>query len=204
MDEVDYFEVFGLPRCLQLDEAALRRRFYELARVHHPDFHQGAGAEALARAEATAARVNAAYRALRDPVARIEYLVRLEEGRATREGSGVKPAAPPALLQEMFEIQETLEEARDGSLDGATRAMLAGQHARLLARVRDEERRLAGPLAAAWDAAPPAGRPAVLTALREGLATRAYLRTVVDDLAAVLGTADGTEGDQAHVAHHRD
>lgn len=196
--------MFGLPRRLQIDEAALRRRFYELARTHHPDFHQDAGAEARVRAEATAALVNAAYRALRDPVARIEYLVRLEEGRETREGSGVKPAAPPALLEEMFEIQEGLEEARAGALDDATRAMLADQRGRLLARLREEERRLTGTLAAAWDTAAPAGRPAVVTAFKEGLATRAYLRTVIDDLAAVLGTADGTEGDQAHVAHHRD
>lgn len=201
---MDYFEVFGLPRRLQLDEAALRRRFYELARAHHPDFHQHAGPETRARTEATAALVNTAYRALRDPVVRIEYLVRLEEGRATREGSGGKPAAPPALLEEMFEIQEGLEEARVGALDDATRAMLAGQRTRLLARLRDEERRLTGTLAATWDAAPPGDRPAVLAAFKEGLATRAYLRTVIDDLAAVLGTADVTEGEQADVAHHRD
>ena len=39
----DYFAVFELPRKLQLDEEALRRRFYELSRRHHPDFHQLAG-----------------------------------------------------------------------------------------------------------------------------------------------------------------
>jgi DnaJ-domain-containing protein 1 len=51
----DYFEVFGLPRKLQIDLDALQRSFYELSRRHHPDFHQGAGAEDQAefdRAEA--------------------------------------------------------------------------------------------------------------------------------------------------------
>ena len=195
--------MFGLPRRLGIDETALRRRFYELAREHHPDFHQDAGAEARTRAEATAALVNAAYRALRDPVARIEYLVRLEEGRDTREGAGVKPAAPPALLQEMFEIQEALEDARAGGRDEAARATLAGERERLLARQRAEENRLTGSLAAAWDAAAPEARPAVLAAFKEALATRAYLRTVIDDLVAVVGPEDGTEGDEADVAHHR-
>ena len=199
---MDYFEVFGLPRRLGLDETALRRRFYELARAHHPDFHQDAGAEARARAEATAALVNAAYRALRDPIARIEYLIRLEEGRETGEGAAVKPAAPPALLQELFEIQEALEEARSG-LDEATRATLVGERARLLARQRAEEHRLTGALAAAWDAAAPEGLPAVLAAFKDALATRAYLRTVIDDLAAVVGPEDGTERNETHVAHHR-
>jgi molecular chaperone HscB len=201
---VDYFEVFGLPRRLALDAAALRRRFYELAREHHPDFHQDGDAAARGRAEATAALVNAAYRALRDPVGRIEYLVRLEEGRDTREGAAAKPAPPAALLQEMFEIQEALEDARAGRLDDATRATLATQRARLRGRLREEEDRLTGPLAAAWDAAEPAGRAAVLAAFREGLAARAYLRTVIDDLGAVLDEPEGTEGDRTHVAHRRD
>lgn len=201
---MDYFEVFGLTRRLGIDEAALRRRFYELAREHHPDFHQDGGAEARARAEAMAALVNAAYRALRDPVARVEYLVRLEEGRATREGGEAKPAAPPALLQEMFEIQEALEEARAGGLDDAARAALTAQRDRLVARQREEEARLAGPLAAAWDGAEPEARGRVLGAFKEALAARAYLRTVVGDLDAVLDGANGRFEEPRHVAHHRD
>ena len=66
--------------------------------------------------------MNAAYRALRDPIARVEYLVRLEEGRETKEGAAVKPKAPPELLAEMFEIQEALEEARDGPRSTRPRA----------------------------------------------------------------------------------
>src|SRR5688500_5633707 len=98
---MDYFEVFGLPRKLGIDAAALQRRFYELAREHHPDFHQSATPARLARAEQASALVNAAYRALRDPITRAEYLVRLEEGRDTQEGAAVKPKAPPELLEEM-------------------------------------------------------------------------------------------------------
>ncbi|HUF93323.1 MAG TPA: Fe-S protein assembly co-chaperone HscB [Candidatus Limnocylindria bacterium] len=194
---MDYFEVFGLPRKLGIDTAALQRRFYELAREHHPDFHQASAPAALARAEEASALVNAAYRALRDPIARAEYLVRLEEGRDTKEGAAVKPKAPPELLAEMFEIQEALSEARVGGLDDDGRAALAAQRERLAARRAAEEARVAGALSEAWDAASVADRPAVLARVKAALATRAYLRTVIDDLAQALG-----EGDE-RVAHHR-
>jgi molecular chaperone HscB len=200
----DFFTVFGLPRRLAVDGAALQRRFYELSRRWHPDFHQAAPPAEQARALEESARVNAAYRALRDPIARVEYLVRLEEGRDTTEGVAVKPKAPPALLAEMFEIQEALEEARAGGLDDAARAALTAQRDRLVARQREEEARLAGPLAAAWDGAEPEARGRVLGAFKEALAARAYLRTVVGDLDAVLDGANGRFEEPRHVAHHRD
>ena len=195
---MDHFEVFGLPRRLAIDAAALQRRFYELSRQHHPDFHQGTSAPDQAKALETSARVNAAYRALRDPIARIEYLVRLEEGRDTREGALVKPKAPPELLEEMFEIQEALQEARAGGLDAASRETLAGQRDRLMSRYRDEEARLRGPLSEAWDRAGAEARPGALAAFKEVLATRAYLRTVIDDIDEALG-----EVGEGHVSHRR-
>lgn len=198
----DYFEVFALPRKLAIDLGELQRRFYALAREHHPDFHQAAPPEERARVEARSALVNAAYRTLRDPIARVDYLVRLDEGRDTREGDAGRPKAPPALLAEMFEIQETLAEARaaatSGTIDEATRATLAEQRDRLRARLADEEARLAGPLSARWDGAAPAERPAVLAAFKEALATRAYLKTVIDDLTEALGEdVEGRHGSAA-------
>jgi molecular chaperone HscB len=207
---VNHFEVFGLDRKLAIDAATLQRRFYELSRQHHPDFHQGSSGEEQARVLETTARVNAAYRALRDPIARVEYLVRLEEGRETepvdghgtsrsKEGDAVKPKAPPELLEEMFEIQETLQAARSGGLDDATQATLETQRERLVTRRAAEEDRITGELSAAWDAAAAADRAKVLAAFKEALATRAYLRTVIGDLGEAL---DGAE--EGHVTHHRD
>jgi molecular chaperone HscB len=202
---MNYFDVFGLERKLGIDAAALQRRFYELSRRSHPDFHQAAPADEQARVLEASARLNAAYRALRDPVARVEYLVRLETGRETSEGDTIKPKAPPELLEEMFEIQEALQDARAGGLDDATRTTLTTQRERLIARREAEEARITGELSAAWDAAPPAERPNVVTAFKEALATRAYLRTVIDDLSEALGEA-GASGEtrEGHVAHHRD
>jgi molecular chaperone HscB len=194
---VNHFEVFGLERRLGINADALQRRFYELSRRHHPDFHASATPAEQAEALEASARLNAAYRTLRDPIARIDYLVRLEEGRETKEGAADKPKAPPALLAEMFEIQEALAEAKAGGLDDGTRRTLTEQRERLLARQAEEETRLIGPLSAAWDTATTEKRPAILGEFKQALATRAYLRTVIDDLGQALG-----EGDEI-VAHHR-
>lgn len=198
---MDYFEVFGLPRRLAIDAGELQRTFYELSRRSHPDFHHGASPERQAEILATSAQLNAAYRALRDPIARIEYLVRLEEGRDTKEGAPVKPKAPPELLEEMFEIQEALQEvkAAEGTgADPAARQALIAQRDRLRARDRDEESRLRGSLSQAWDRADADARPGVIAAFKEALAVRAYLRTVIDDIDDALG-----EVEEGHVSHRR-
>ena len=198
-ERMNHFEIFGLERKLDIDAAALQRRFYELSRRYHPDFHAGATPDEQARALDASARLNVAYRTLSDPIARIDYLVRLEESRETKEGAVEKPKAPPELLAEMFEIQEALAEAKAGGVDDDTRRRLAEQRERLVGRYRDEEARLAGPLAAEWDrAAGTSERQAILASFKQALATRSYLRTVIDDLGQALG-----EGDEI-VAHHRD
>jgi molecular chaperone HscB len=199
---MDHFEVFGLPRRLGIDTAELQRAFYALSRRGHPDFHQGAPPERQAEVLEASARLNAAYRTLRDPIARIEYLVRLEEGRDTSEGATVKPKAPAGLLAEMFEIQEALQEAKaaepGGELAAGARETLGAQRQRLLARHQAEEARLSGPLSQAWDSAGPAERAGVLGKFKEALATRAYLRTVIDDIDEALG-----EAREGHVSHRR-
>ncbi|HEX3177931.1 MAG TPA: Fe-S protein assembly co-chaperone HscB [Methylomirabilota bacterium] len=194
---MNFFEVFGLPRRLAIDVDELQRRFYALARQTHPDFHQAAPPAERVAAEERAAVVNAAYRTLRDPLTRAEYLVRLEEGRTTREGGEARPAAPASLLAEMFEIQEALAEAKAGPLDEAGRAALAAQRDALQHRYAQEIDRVRGALAARWDAATGAERPAALVALKDALATLAYLRTVITDLSDALGE------EASGVAHHR-
>ena len=187
----DYFAVLGLPRKLGVDGEALQRRFYELSRQHHPDFHQGADAERQAEVLGQSALINRAYRALREPLARVEYLIALEEGRAPRE-----------LLEEMMEVQEALEEAK--AAQGKNLADEAG------ARLREErgrlEERYAAEAAAViarfpeWDRLVDEGgdRRPLLEWFKQRLATRAYLRTVIDDLSDALG-----EREESHVSHRR-
>jgi molecular chaperone HscB len=188
---MNYFEVFELPRRMAIDAGDLQRRFYELSRRHHPDFHQTATPADQAAALERSALVNAAYRHLRDPIARAEYLVQLEEGRPSREGGRERPKAPPELLAEMFEIQEVLQEMKLGGLDDATRAGLVSTRDALAARQQADEQELAGRLSAEWDAAVGDGRRRALEALKQALARRAYLRTVIDDLSAAIGEGEG-------------
>lgn len=192
----DYFEVFELPRKLQVDEEALRRRFYELSRQHHPDFHQLAGEPEQAAALADSALVNRAYRALRDPIARVEYVVALEGGEAS---GAAKTPAPKALLMEMLEVQEALEEAKASGLDDAARERLRDERARLVNRRAATDAAIVA-RGADWDAAVDQGtdRGALLAWFKEQLAARAYLRTVIDDLGQALG-----EDQEAHVSHRR-
>src|SRR2546422_9343070 len=105
---MDHFEVFGLPRRLAVDTAELQRKFYELSRRYHPDFHQAAPPEEQGRALEASAGLNAAYRTLRDPIARIEDPVRLEEGRGTEEGATGQAKAPPEPLEGRVGIQEAV------------------------------------------------------------------------------------------------
>lgn len=195
----DYFEVFGLPRKLTVDLQELQQRFYALSRQHHPDFHQGAAPEAQAAALEASALINRAYRALRDPVARVEYLIALEEGREVREETTAKPKLPMDLLEEMLEVQEALEEAKAGGLTPDTTERLKAERARLEERrVAEETALIAG--AADWDSTVDAGgdRAALVNRFKEHLAVRAYLRTVIDDLSQALG-----EDAETHVAHRR-
>jgi molecular chaperone HscB len=195
----DYFSVFDLPRKLQIDLAALQQRFYALSRQHHPDFHQAASEAAQAATLERSALVNRAYRALRDPVARLEYVIALEEGREAREADPAKPKPPTDLLAEMLEIQEALEEAKADGLTAETSARLERERRELVAR-RAAEEALMIERFADWDRAVDSGSPRapLLGEFKRSLGRRAYLRTVIDDLGDALGGAP-----EDHVAHRR-
>jgi molecular chaperone HscB len=194
----DYFAVFGLPRKLGVDGEALRRRFYELSREHHPDFHQGADAQGQAEALGRSALVNRAYRALREPLARVEYLIALEEGREVREDTIDKPTAPRELLEEMMEVQEALEEAKVAGLGGEADSRLREERRRLEERYAAEAAAVVA-RSVEWDRLVDEGgdRRPLLEWFKQRLATRAYLRTVIDDLSDALGERED------HVSHRR-
>lgn len=120
---VDYFAFFGLPYKLNLDTAQLERDFYALSRKLHPDINARAdGPEQEWSLEKTS-QLNDAYRTLKDPILRTEYLLRLqgvqleEQSKAATEearktGSAKKQVVPPDLLEEVFELNLQLEELR--------------------------------------------------------------------------------------------
>jgi molecular chaperone HscB len=120
---VDYFTFFGLPYKLNLDAAQLERDFYALSRKLHPDINARAdGPEQEWSLEKTS-QLNDAYRTLKDPISRTEYLLRLQgvqleeqskaaTDEARKSGAVKKQVVPPDLLEEVFELNMQLEELR--------------------------------------------------------------------------------------------
>ena len=191
----DHWTVLGLPRRLGLDRGDLERRFHALNRRLHPDYFRLRSPEEQAISLEASASVNAAYRALRDPVSRVEYLLELE-GLGLGAAGQAKP--PADLFEEILELQEARMELPMAGPDEAPalRARLDGARAELAARREGAEAELAGRFAE-WDAGDASTRRRVLEAMRDVLATRAYLRTVVRDLDAALAVStDGGPTDR--------
>jgi molecular chaperone HscB len=106
---VNYFEVFDLPKILGIDPGMLEKKFHELSRKFHPDYFTTGSTEDQQKALAMTSLLNDAYRTLRHPVRRVEYLLELEGFKS--DGSKV----PKSFLMEMFEINEQVEEVMSGS-----------------------------------------------------------------------------------------
>jgi molecular chaperone HscB len=120
---VDYYTFFGLPPKLNLDVNALERSFYELSRKLHPDLNARASSQEQEWSMEQSSLLNDAYRTLKDPIKRTQYLLHLEgveleeqsksateQARAT--GAAKKQIVPPDLLEEVFELNMQLEELR--------------------------------------------------------------------------------------------
>jgi molecular chaperone HscB len=106
-----YFEILELPKALSLDAADLDKRFYALSRKYHPDLYSRRPAAEQQEALDRSALLNDAYRTLKDPIKRAQYVLKSEGVEAADE------PAPPELLEEMFELNELLEEG--GELEPA-------------------------------------------------------------------------------------
>lgn len=174
---MNYFEVFGLPKRLNLDLKELEKAFHELSRKYHPDFFTTASAEDRKRALQMTATLNDAYRTLRHPVRRVEYLVEIEGFKP--DGSKV----PKSFLMEIFEINEQLEEVKAGTASKEQVAALRGEI---------EERALAfesqlQAAAAEWDKlddsrADEQQRKQQLSRLTEILSESSYIRNLQREL----------------------
>ena len=182
----DYFTFFGLPRKLTIAQDDLERRFRELSRKFHPDYYYNATpTERLASLERSS-YLNDAYRALRVPATRIEHLLAIEGLPSTKsEGESGAAKVPPALLEEVFELNEELDEIREQREAGADPAALASRldAARApIERKREEHEQQIEALSARWDSqaeSAPAERRATLEALRETLLERNYINNLL-------------------------
>jgi molecular chaperone HscB len=194
----DYFSFLGLPRKLGIDMNDLEQRYRALSRQFHPDYFYNASPGERRASLERSSYLNDAYRTLKSPAARLEYLLKLE-GNGGTGGAGASAsdrsevgrrvsAAPPAgLLEEVFALNEELDDIR--ALRG--RGAAADQWTTRLERARqpieakraEHESQLAV-LSSRWDAAVDAAAPErdrleILDALRERFLERNYISNLL-------------------------
>lgn len=193
--ETDYFTCFGFPRRLTIDQSKLEAKFYELSRAFHPDFYQNKSETEQTISLGNSATLNSAYRTLRDPIQRAEYLLDLEAG-AVKE---IRNSPPADLFEEILELQDTLNEYRAADRASGTgqqlRAKLQAEQLTLEQRKQNMETRLQQ-LFTDWDRLQDQGnatsharseRDRLLKQMREILSNRTYVKSIVNDLVATIG-----------------
>ena len=134
----NHFEILGLRTEYRVDVDALERAYRELQRNVHPDCFARADDARKRLALQASARANEAYRTLRDPVARAEYLLSL---RGIDANAQTDTRLPVAFLTCQLERREAAEEAHDAR-DDATLAALVDDVRRETAALEDDVARL--------------------------------------------------------------
>ena len=206
----DYFAFLGVPRKLNLDASDLEQRFRALSRQFHPDYFYNATPNERRASLERSSYLNDAYRTLKNPIARVEYLLGLEGFSARPPGNdpdnvGNHAAAkvPAALLEEVFALNEELDEVRGLRTSGAApevwRAKLERARAPIEAKQAAHEAELTE-LSERWDAlgtdcgddserGPRPGsragdpeREAILGALRERVLERNYINNLLEGI----------------------
>ena len=190
----DYFSVFGLEPRLNLDLTALEHEFHRLSRKVHPDRFARAGDNERQWSLADTALLNDAYRTLKEPLHRTEYLLKLEGAEIGEEHSGADrkdPSRAPAdLLEEVFELNMQLEEMRmarkTGEADPALQAGLEQAKRRFDVLLEDVDHELRKQWDI-WDESDAAGRKKAEKAMVALLHRRRYLSNLVRDVTETLG-----------------
>ena len=110
-DDIDHFEVMGLPHCFEIDSVELEDRYQRLTLGMHPDFFGAAPEEQKRLSEKSSVMLNAAYSTLREPASRAGYLLSLfAKGKNLQTDK-----LPEGFLQDMFIFQESLDEILESS-----------------------------------------------------------------------------------------
>jgi len=194
----DYFSFLGLPRKLNLDAAQVEQQFRALSRQFHPDFYYNATPTERRASLERSSYLNDAYRTLKQPATRVAYLLEVEGVlKAADHEAGKK--VPASLLEEVFALNEELDEVRDLRASGAPetewRSRLANAAEPIEAKRAEHEEQLRI-LSDRWDAladTDASARADVLRALRERILERNYINNL---LATIEREASGAGGPQ--------
>jgi molecular chaperone HscB len=187
----DHFAVLGVERRFDLDAGALEGRYKELSRKLHPDRFAKADPRARKAALQRTVQLNEAWRALKDPLKRAEYLLELGGVKIATDDGGARSggvAASPALLMEILELREELGDARAAKDD----AKVARLGAAMRSRADAAKARVAAGLTGASTTA------ALEDVARELVALRYYQRFIDEVVAHEDASEDATDGAAAH------
>jgi molecular chaperone HscB len=185
----DYFAIFDLPRKLWIEMSVLEQKFLQMSWKLHPDNFVNASEQERELSLKRSSELNDAYRTLRDPVARVEYLLAIEGER--KEGEK-KQQAPPELLEEVFELNESLDELREAKSSGEDLAELKARLESAEKNFQEKLHEVDGELQTAgrdWDAAlngDSATRRKIMARLNELLNRRSYIRNLVNNVGKEL------------------
>ena len=186
---IDYFALFEIPRNLWIEMSTLEQKFLQLSWKLHPDNFVNATEKERELSLKRSSELNDAYRTLRDPIARVEYLLAIEGER--KEGEK-KQQAPPELLEEVFELNESLDELREAKASGSDlsdlKVSLQDAEKNFQEKLGDVDAQLQA-VAREWDAAlqgDAATRKKIMARLNELLNRRSYIRNLVTNVAKEL------------------
>jgi molecular chaperone HscB len=190
----DYFSVFGLEPRLNLDLAELEHEFHRLSRKVHPDRFARALENERQWSLADTALLNDAYRTLKDPLHRNEYLLKLHGAEIGEEHSGKDrkdPSRVPAdLLEEVFELNMQLEEMRMarkiGETDPALQSSLEQAKRKFDGLLQEVDQDLRAQWKV-WDEGDQAARKKAEKTMVALLDRRRYLSNLVRDVTETLG-----------------
>lgn len=193
----DYFIVFSLPRKLNIDLAQLERSFYRLSRKFHPDVYAQKSAEEQQWSLDQTSLLNDAYRTLKNPVTRTEYLLKLEgivlEAGKSEDGAPKDSRVPPDLLEEVFELNMQLEEMRMNRKMGEDDPQLRGDLEKARANFESQLAEVDSNLQrqwTRWDAALGAADDAEKNKIKDEMVAlldrRRYVRNLVRDVKDAL------------------
>ncbi|HXX82888.1 MAG TPA: Fe-S protein assembly co-chaperone HscB [Casimicrobiaceae bacterium] len=126
----DHFALFGLMPRYRLDHGRLDAAYRRLQSEVHPDRHASAAEAERRLALQSSARVNEAYRALKNPVDRAQYLLSLNGIDALSE-------TDTALPEEFLEHQLTRREAVSDAVDKGDSEALVRLHSEAQAEMRE-------------------------------------------------------------------
>jgi len=211
----DYFSVFGLTPRLNIDLPVLEQEFHRLSRRLHPDRFARASENEKEWSLADTAMLNDAYRTLKDPLRRTEYLLKLEgaeigaghadaliqdqknlrdqgkiQNKEKIQNQEKTSRVPADLLEEVFDLNMQLEEMRMarkmGQEDPELKESLLEAKEKFQGLVEAVDLDLRAQWAI-WDGGDAAARRPAQQAMVALLDRRRYLSNLVRDVTEILG-----------------